>query len=77
MTDDVVRISFALPRGIRHEFDIRATQEGITMSDVLRIAVLAFIEAGTVDFWDAANLENWLERYRLEVARRQQGGEEG
>jgi len=81
MDTEEVRVGCNIPGVMRIVFDIECTKEGFTMSDILRIAIVAFLDGRVVDFGRKDDLAEWGEAYRLlaeelVAAARQQGGEE-
>ena len=79
MGTDKVRVGCDIPPKLRRSFDIECTHEGITMSDVLRVAIIAFMDGDRVNFGDTDDLRHWMEEYRVSVRDLWQdaAGEEG
>ena len=75
-------IGCSIPKVIQTVFDTECIEQGLTISDVLHISVMGFLDGRIVDFGRKDDLAEWQRAYQLlvealaDAAREQRAGEE-
>jgi hypothetical protein len=62
-----VRVGCDVPEQVKIDFDVMVTRNGFTISDVLRVAIEAYLDDLQVDFGDPAQMSFFLDQYNARV----------
>jgi len=74
MNGEWKRVGCTMPEVVRIEFDMKATSIGATMTDILRVAVEAFLLGDKVDFGDAGDISMMAASFQHRAKDKPQGG---